>query len=64
MGTSKNLASVRLVNIFYPIKAIFRRNTSVFQGKLTQRGGKRYTKMIGGKFLEVSKTMGGHNGEE
>jgi len=52
-GASRNLASVRLVGIFSPIKAISRRNTSVFQGKLTQSGGKSAAKMMGGRLLEV-----------
>jgi len=39
-----------LVAIFSTIKAIFRRNTSVFQGKLTQSVGKRVIKMVGGGF--------------
>jgi len=53
LGISKNLTTVRLVGIFSPIKSIFCRNTSVFQEKLTQSGGKRRAKMIGGRFLEM-----------
>jgi len=53
IGTSENLASVRLVWTFSPIKAIFRRNASAFQGKLTKSGGKRRAKMMGARFSEV-----------
>jgi len=51
-GTSKNLTTVRLAGIFSSIKLILR-NTSVFQEKSMQRGGKRRAKMMGGQFLEM-----------
>jgi len=51
-GTSKNLTTVRLSGIFSSIKLILR-NTSVFQEKSMQSGGKRRAKMMGGQFLEM-----------
>jgi hypothetical protein len=46
----KNSAPDRLVGVFSPIKVLFRMNTSVFQGKSTQSGGKKHIKMAGGEF--------------
>jgi len=53
----ENSASARLVGIFSTIKAIFRRNTSVFQGKLTQSVGKGAIKMVGGGFSNTPQIL-------